>query len=365
MSFIVDYAEGLQEIRTRLSDNTLINDPTNYSKLTGTIDFLLNPALNSSEIQTKMMESSEKSQYRPVQVKYQPQWGDEDLLTDDASVVCDPNNQRRWEIDTYNADLFAYNKFTLEENYLRQVLEDGESIRGSALEQGILKSMRICRESISSQLLAGLVSNIGTNPAQNAAAGAYTDVQMLNSDGGADVVNFDFIVNDLEENFMKGPVAIIGQGGNSNSNKYFNRLAVGNLNTNAGVDVAEIANQFGMLYFKDQSVTANLGAADRVLAVYPGLSQMYGYNLYRGDTVIQSTDHVLHMTMPDPIYPILWDVKVKYDENCSTGNGLEGKWVVHVFKYFGLFTTPTAAFGGVYDDLAGFNGVLGYNITSA
>lgn len=364
MSFIVNYAEGLQAVRTSLTDSTIINNPENYSKLTGTLDFLMNPSLNAGNIETIMRETSDASKYRPVEVKYLP-YTDETAITDDSNVTCDPNNQERYQIATYNADLFAYKKTTLDINYLMQVLEDPGTVRGSELQKMILRAMRICRESMSSQCEAQLVLNIGTNPAQGAAAGAYTSVQMINSDGGADVNNFDFIVNDLEENFMRGPVGIIGQGGVSNSNKYFNRLAVGNVNTNAGVDVQEIANQFNMVYFKDQATTANLGDANRVLAIAPGLTQMYGYNFYAGDNAIRSIDNVMQMTMPDPIYPINWDVQIRYDQNCTNGNGLQGSWVVEVFKYFGVFTTPSDAFGGEYGDLNGFTGILGYEITSA
>ena len=132
MSFIVDYAEGLKEIRTSLADNTLINDPTNYSKLTGTVDFLLNPSLNSGEIETQMLASSNAGKYRPVEVKYLP-YSDDDATTDDSGVSCDAGSQERYSISTYNADKFVYRKFTLDVNYLTQVLESGESIRGSEL----------------------------------------------------------------------------------------------------------------------------------------------------------------------------------------------------------------------------------------
>lgn len=360
----VNWAERLLAVRTFLSDNTQINDPENYSKLTGTIDFLLNPALNPRTIEVIQQQNSNAGKYRSVEIRYQPHWGTEDLVTNDDSLICDKNNQRRDEIATYDVNLFTSYKFTLEMNYLRENNEDGVNVQ-RRLDDGFRRSMRVLRENMSSQLLAQMVLNIGTNPAQNAAAGTYTTVQMLNSAGGADVVNFDFIKNDQEENFMTGPIAIIGQGGLSNANKYFNRLATGNLNTDAGVDIREVANQFGMLHFKDQSTTANLGDANRVLAVYPGLTQFYGYNLYDNTEFIEVPGRTIYGTMPDPIYPINWDFKIEWDNNCSTGNGLQGAWVITVFKYFDLFTTPTAAFGGVYGDLSGFNGILGYEITSA
>jgi hypothetical protein len=360
MSFIIAFTEKLQAVRTDLADNTKINDPLNYSKKTGTIDFLANPVLNPRTIEAIQRENSGRSEYRPVEIQYQPHWGTEDLVTLDSGVVCAKNNQRRDTIVTEEPDLFAYHKFTLEENFIRETKGDTQK----RLNDGFRSSMRIGRESMDSQCMAKLAANIGTNPAQNAAANTYTDVQMLLS-GGADVATFDSIINDQEDNFMGGPIGIIGQGGASNSNKYFNRLSVGNLNTTAGIDMQAVAAQFGMLYFKDQSTTANLGTANRVLAIYPGLSQIYSYNLYLGDFARVSPDNAIKGTMRDPIYPFLWDYKITYNDNCSTGNGLQGAWVVEVFKYFDIFLTPESAFGDVYGELDGFNGVLGYNITSS
>ena len=168
--------------------------------------------------------------------------------------------------------------------------------------------------------------------------------------------------NDMEDNYMQGPLAVVGLG---NARKYFNRLAVGNLNTNAGVDVREMAAQFGGLLFKDQAASSALGGANRVLVFYPGLTQFYGYNLYKGAFVHESPNNLIKGTMPDPIYPFDWDFKIRYDDNCDTGNGLQGAWVVEVFKYFDLFTVPERAFGDDYGDLNEFNGIVGYNITTA
>ena len=358
MAFFTDWVERLLPVRDRLQNNVLINDPENYSKQTGFIDFLLNPAINTQRIKTIQNESANAAQYRTVQITYEPHWGTEDQVTTDSAVTCDKNAQRRNLIQDYDVNLFVHNKFTLEQDYLR-VIEDSSQTR---LESGLMKSMRLNRETMDRDLLAKGAGLIGTNPAQGAAAGVYTPVDVINADGGAEVNNFDTFANDNEENFMQGPVAIIGASGNSVTNKYFNRLVVGNLNTNAGVDIREVAQGFGGLFFKDQNVKNVLPSKNHVLAIPPGLTQYYNYNLYKGEPSERPGD-TLYMTMPDPVYPIDWDIKISWDNNCTTGNGLQGAWVVECFSYYDLFTVPTEAFGGVYSELNGYNGITGYEMT--
>lgn len=363
MSFDINWSEQLQPVRTSLEQNTIINDPLNYSKLTGFTDFLFNPSLNPRTIDVVQQQNAEQGRYRSVEIKYEPHWGDEDLVTDDSNVTCGKNNQKRSYIDTYNVNLFASYKFTLEENYLRENVEDYEGdVKQSRLEKGFRRAMRVCRESMDSQLLAKAAGLFGSNPAAGAGAGSYDTLELINSNGGADVNNFDVMHNHMEDNFMNGPLAVVGLG---NARKYFNRLAVGNVNTNAGVDIREVAAQFGGLLFKDQAASTALGGANRVLVFYPGLSQFYGYNLYKGAFVHESPNNLIKGTMPDSIYPFDWDFRIKYDDNCDTGNGLQGAWVVTVFKYFDLFTVPERAFGDTYGELNDFNGIVGYDITSA
>ena len=361
MSFYTAWVERLQAARTQLSQNVQINDPENYSKQTGYLDFLLNPNLNPRTIDVVQTQNSNAGQYRSVEIRYQPHWGTDDLVITDSSLTCDANNQKRDYISNYDVNLFAAYKFTLDEDYIRQNTENGDS-QDNRLARGMRQAMRICRESMTSQLLSKAAGLMGSNPAQGAAGGAYSDLQLLNSDGSVNIDNFDQIKNDQEDNFMSGPVAVIGKG---KMRKYFNRLAVGNVNTSAGTDIMEIANQFGQLLFKDDSTQESLGSADRILAVYPGLSQFYGYNMYEGVFAKNTPDNLIKGTMPDPIYPFDWDYSIEYDRQCATKNGIQGAWVVTVFKYFDLFTVPTDAFGGVYSELADFNGIVGYNVTQA
>ena len=363
MAFHIAWAERIQNLRTRLEDNVQINDPLNYTKLTGTLDFLFNPTINTRTIDVIQRSLADGGRYASVDIRYTPHWGTEDLVINDAAASCTKNNQRRDSINSFDVDLYAEMKFTLEKNYVRQNTEGNDSYQ-QRFDRSMMSAMRVARESMSAQCLGKMAGLIGANPAQSVASGAYHSVELIDTNAGASVDNFDIFKNDQQDNFMSGPIAIIGQAGNAR--KYFNRLAVGNLNTNAGVNIADVAAQFGALYFQDQSGLAQLGAANRVLAVYPGLTQIYGYNLYANEDMgLDSPDNRIETTMPDPIYPFDWDVIIEYDNNCDTGNGHQGAWVVRVFKYFDVFTTPAAAFGDTYGDLEDFNGILGYTITAA
>lgn len=363
MGFNVAWAERIQNTRTNLADNVMFNDPTNFMKLTGTLDYLFNTTLNPRTIDVIQNQNANDGKYRTVDIRYTPYDGTDNLITNDASSNCNKVNQRRDSLSSYDVTLFAEAKFTLEKNYVRQNTENGDSYQ-QRFDREMRTAMRKVRESMSSQSLAKIAGLFGSNPAQGVASGAYHSVQLINSSGGADVDNFDIFVNDQQDNFMQGPIAVIGQG--SVFRKYFNRLAVGNVNTNAGVNIADVAQQFGALYFQDQSATANLGAAARVLALYPGLSQIYGYNLFANeDMALESPDNRIETTIADPIYPFAYDMIIEYDNNCSSGNGIQGAWVVRLLKYFDIFTVPTDAFGGSYGELADFNGILGYNITNA
>ena len=142
-----------------------------------------------------------------------------------------------------------------------------------------------------------------------------------------------------------------------------NRLAVGNAN-DAGIDYRLVADEFGMALFKDSHTTAALGAANRVLAFYPGSVQYFDYNLFNGDFALNFGD-LIKGTMPDPIYPISYDYTLKYDDNCSTGNGLQGAWIGRVIANFDLWTIPEDAWGDVYGELNDFNAIVGYNITES
>ena len=119
-----------------------------------------------------------------------------------------------------------------------------------------------------------------------------------------------------------------------------------------------------MLLFKDSDAASVLGDADYALALYPGMAQFFQYNLFRGDFVLNH-GNLIKGTMPDPILPITYDYTLKYDDNCSTGNGLQGAWIGRILTYFDLWTIPEDAFGDVYGDLNDFNGIVGYSFNES
>lgn len=360
MSFYTDWAEKLQAARTMLTDNVQINDPRNYAKLTGMLNYLLGPQ-NPKTINAIQQSNSNSGQYRSVEIKYTPHKGTSNVITTDSSGNCNKVSQRRDFISTYQPNLYVEDKFTIEENWLRDNRENSEAV-GSRLALEFQDAMRNCRESMDEQLLSKAYGLVGSNPAAGGAKDSFKNIQLLNSDGTVNADTFDIIRNEMEDNFMTGEPAIIGLG---KARKLFNRWAIGNLNTSGGFDVREIANQFGSVLYKDQAVGSVYSDPDEVICAYPGLTQFYQYNLYRGEFAIETPDSKIKGTMPDPVYPIVWDYILEYDDGCTTSNGLQGAWTGRVLSYFDLFTVPEEAFGEPYGDLADFNGLVGYKITQA
>lgn len=360
MSFIIGWTEKLQAARTMLMDvKRQVNNPRNYAKKIGLLDFYMRDA--DTGIKSIMRETSDASQYRPVEIRYTPYDADRNIVESDASANCDKVAINRDKIQTVQPTLFAHKTFTIEENYVRENTENGDSL-AARLEREFQSAMLGLRENIDSQLLAKAAGLFGSNPAAGTGAGSYYNIQLLLNNGTVDPDNFDVITNHRQDNYMNGRVAIVGLG---NARKYMNRLTVGSP-ADGGYDVNDIMSSFGMALYLDHNTTTALGAADRVLAIYEGLSQVFTYNLNRGVFDMQVTETHIKGTMPDPVIPgLVYDYILKYDDNCSTGNGLQGAWVGRVFSYFDLWTVPEDAFGDTYGNLNDFNGIVGYNITQA
>ena len=360
MSVNLRLVEAIQEVETDLAENVNVNDPTDYRKLTGFMDYLLSP-VNPRTITTKMGEAGNAGKYRPVEIRTLPKKGDGDIIDAIGDYSCTRGTTRREIINTYNPTLVAGDKFTLDEGIIREGTNQDIKAR---LQLELRDAMRNAREKMDFQLYTAATNNIGANPAQGTGKGAYTTLEMLKADGSLSADTFDTIKNDQEDNYMLGTAGIVGLG---NARKAFNRLAVGNVN-DGGVDFAEVNDQFGMMLFKDSWTSTIQGAAnaDRVTVMYPGLTQFYQYNYYRNSDAANSVgDLSIKTTIQDPIYPITWDLHLKYDDGCSTDNP-QGFWVGNLFTYHDLWITPEEAFGeGYSDNLNDFNGIVGYNITQA
>jgi len=361
MAINLALTEALQNIQINLKTVTTVNDPNNYSLFTGALNWLFSPS-NGKAIQAEMVKSSKASKYRPVEIRFMPKKGRTDVVTSDASASCDKVNTRREETQVLNATLYVEDKFTIDEEVIREGTMDMLQKR---IGDEIRDAQRNAREDMDRQILAAYNSNFGANPAGNSGAGIgvgqYQDIQLLLSDGTVGAESFDQIKIEQEENFMVGTAGIIGLG---NARRYMNRLSVGNVNS-GGFDVRNIDSEFGMALFKDQQTTAVLGDADRVIVSYAGTSNFYNYNLFNGDFDLNTPDLAIRTTMRDAIFPFDWDFILKYSDECSTGNGLQGEWTGRILTYFDLWIAPDTAFGEPYGDLVDFNGQVGYRITQA
>ena len=359
-AFPVAWTEALQSVRKWLDDiNAQISDPQNFGKQTGMLNYLFS-GLNPATIEAIQRENSGNSLYRPIDIRYIPHEGTANLITTDSSGNCTRVAQRRDSIQTVQPTLYAEHKFTIDEDYVRENAEDGMNL-SMRLGKQLQSSMRILRESINSQVLAKEAGLFGANPAQNVGAGVYTPVTMtIASTGKIDDNYWDQIKNDQEDNHQGGEIGIIGKG---NARKYMNRLAVGNAN-DAGIDYREVARDFGMALFKDDDAASVLSGTDNALVIYPGNTQFFQYNLFRGDFIQDFGDRIKG-TIDDPFFPISYDYILEYDKNCTTGNGLQGAWVGRVLTYFDVWNMPEDAFGDVYSSINDFNGVLGYTFNES
>ena len=363
--FPVSWSEVLQATRLWLEDaNAQMSNPANFTRQTGMLNYLMNPRLNPAIIDAIMRNNAGDDTYRPVDIRYIPHEGTANLITSASSGNCNRVNQRRDKIQTVEPSLYAEHKFTIDEDYVRENAENGFKLQ-QRLNKQIQSSMRIVRESISRQLLAKEAGLFGSNPAENVGAGVFTPITMtIAASGKIDDNSFDIIKNHQEDNFQGGgEIGIIGKG---NARKYMNRLAVGNAN-DAGIDYREVATEFGMLLFKDDDAGAVLGDANNALAIYPGNTQFFQYNLFRGADFIQDFGDRIKGTLPDPVFGerIMYDYILEYDKNCSNGNGLQGAWIGRILTYFDIWNIPEDAFGDVYSDINDFNGVLGYTFNES
>ena len=362
MAFYVDWVEKLQATRKWLQDvKTQGVDPQNWSKRIGTLDYL-NSSLTGKVIETEMMGMSRSSQYMPVQIRYIPHKGTGNLVTTDSSFTCTAPDQRRDILQTVQPTLFASDKFEIGEDYVRQNAEGGFGLQ-QRLNKEFQDAMRVVRESIDAQILSKLNTNMGANPAAGAGAGTYTALQLLqDSDDTINMAEFDTIVNHQQDNFSDGPIGVIGTG---NYRKFVNRLIVGSANERL-VDPIAMGRDYGQAFFLDHATTAQLGNVNYVLAIYPGSAQFFSYLLNKGADFQIDHGGLIKGTMPDPILPGLeYDYDLYYDRNCTASNGTQGAWVGRLWLNFDTWTIPEGAFGDTYGELNDFNGIVGYNITSA
>lgn len=363
--FYTDWTERIQATRQWMDETTFINDPQNWSKKIGLLDFLLNTQLNPRTIDVFQRRNSEMNDYRTLEIRYTGHDGTSNLIEDDSSSSCNSVSQRRDTLQTVEPDLFAEAKFSIHEDWMLQNKDNPMTLQ-MRINRELANATRKLRESVDSQLLTAAGTAVGANPAAGTGAGNYTTLSLVSgTDGTVDARYFDVITNHMEDNYMNGPFSIVGLG---EYRRYFNRLVVGSVFSDGGIDFTEVMSTFGMGFFKDHFTTASLGGANRVLVFTPGLSQFYQYTMYAGvDLQHRDEGDFIRTTFSDPIYPMInYDYIIQYDNGCDGGHkGRMGVWTHRLFTYFDLYTVPEEAFGDTYGDLNDFNGIVGYNITEA
>lgn len=357
MSFYQSLAEALQDSRVLLTDMlSQQNYPRNLGKRTGMMDFLFTPE-NQQNFHAVQQDNAGKGQYRPVQIKWMQRETDEDVVEDLDNLTCDPGNDKRFFVDTYQPEMEVGDKITVGEDYIREALETPNGL-DAFMRERVMEKMRVLRERMDSKLLAKAGTNKGTNIVEGNSN--YTSVELLTNTGAVnfDIDSFDKIAMDLQRHYINGNASIVASVGGI-YNQYMNRLDVGAAN-DAGVNLEDVMSKYGMAFYKDHNVANALGAFNNLLAFVPSYAQFYAYNLNRGQFAIEISKTEVKGTMPDPVYPgLLWDYDMAYDRQCNTGNGIQGAYVFRLWCYFDLFTPPANLFS-VYDELEGFNGILGY-----
>jgi hypothetical protein len=356
MAINLSLTEALKAAELKMMDAAGVNDPANYEKDLGFVQYIFSPE-NKKTITTEMGKSA--NQGKPVEVRYTPKKGQDDVYEAQSGYSCAKGTTRREVVQNLNPALFVGDKFTIDEQITREGTQMSFNDR---IAKELKDSMLNLREQIDKKLFAAAISKIGANPAQGVSKGAYDTIQMLNSDGTLSANTFDQIVNDAQDNMMTNPSVI----GSHNMRKVVNRLRVGDTAA-GGLNYGGVNTAYGVNFYNDAWTTANMGAADKdqVIACYPGLQQYYAYNFYVAggydkEATMQKT------VMADPIYPgIKYDVSLKWDDGCDGGDP-QGYIVGNVFVHFDLWTPPEDAFGEGYStNLNDFTGIVGYDITQA
>ena len=358
MAINLSLTEALKASELMMGDVTGVNDPANYEKDLGFLQYLFS-AGNKKTINTTFGNSANQGKYRPVEIRYTPKKGQGDLSEAVTGYNCTKGTTRREIIETKSPTLFVIDQFTIDEQITR---EGTQKTFNDRVAKELKDAMLNCRENIDKQLFAAAITGIGANPAQGTQKDAYDTIQMLNSDGTLSAATFDQIVNDAQDNMMSAPAIV----GSNNMRKVVNRLNVGDV-ASGGINYGGVRTSFGIDFFNDAWTTTNFGSANnnRVLALYPGLQQFFSYNFYQAGGYDKEAT-MQKMVIADPIYPgIKYDVSLKWDDGCS-GNDPQGYIVGNVFLYFDLWLAPEGAFGDGYStNLNDFSGVVGYDITSA
>ena len=148
MAINLSLTEALKESELMMSDVVGVNDPANYEKDLGFLQYLFSEG-NKKTINTTLGNSANQGKYRPVEIRYTPKKGQGDLSEAVTGYSCTKGTTRREIIETKNPALFAIDQFTIDE----QITREGTQLSfNERVAKEIKDSMLNLRENIDKQL---------------------------------------------------------------------------------------------------------------------------------------------------------------------------------------------------------------------
>jgi hypothetical protein len=119
MAINLSLTEALKAAELKMMDAAGVNDPANYEKDLGFVQYIFSPE-NKKTITTEMGKSANQGKYRPVEVRYTPKKGQDDVYEAQSGYSCAKGTTRREVIQTLNPTLFVGDSFTIDEQITRE-----------------------------------------------------------------------------------------------------------------------------------------------------------------------------------------------------------------------------------------------------
>lgn len=362
MSIYNDTLGGLCEnLRTAMEDYQGVNYAFNSSKMNGALDFILGPQNDTGAIEVTQLQD-QNGKLRKARVVYKQPFDLDDVVTGataEAAGLCDTSTEPEPKDVTVEIDdavsMTAPLGFT--EAKLRLYCENPQAF----MQEYLLGHLARQREKLDQSILTAINVDAGVNyeaDGTKTAADTSKSVDILTSTGLPNVVGFDEIIADYENNQLNGIPAVIGQG------NFDTFVRLQNLTCcNSSTPFVQSVQELGVAFYKDQQANATLGS-NEILVVAPGASKLLTYN---ENSHIMLADNPLarHITIPDPVYgnALTWDLDFKWDE-CNK------KWIWFTrlyFKVFNTFQSDSFPSGSIVDNgsLRGMTGIFKYTAAKA
>jgi hypothetical protein len=317
------YTEGLcSAIQVNLNDIAGSNAPALRRDKVGMVDALMSEA-NRSGFTAQVVPTNGK--FRAVQINYQNQACDSDVVTSCASN-CTPEvapEPKEALITEFNCLKY---KMTFDENEMRKLCEADTVWVG----QTIMNAMNAVNIALDKALLT----------AYNAQAGKWIDdsgspqaapinVPLFNASGQVNPMSWAYIKHIYENWGLSGLPFIVGGG---SIDLWAKAQSIACCNTNYGMDLGRGVGE--TMFYTDRFSSSILGDGDGTGAAFfaPGTVQLITWNKYLGDYA-KRNDSFEHGTVVDPFSGLLYDLKTNYDD-CTEN------WYIELALNYAPFFMP-------------------------